>query len=138
MGSRRIARAREARRFRRHWLCCVKTGEQALTSGLPRHAHEGDKVVGCRARNATQSHAAVAVSVESTPFVVHRDFVEIEQVSIIMAAALLPDAGFALNGIVGSGVNRHPGLAFVIGGGDESVPFAGETAGLIVARDICA
>src|SRR5438067_8871361 len=95
-----IARTGQARRFGRYRFDCVKTGEQALASGLPRHTHEGDKIIGSRAGDAARSHAAIAVPVQSPPFVVHRDFVEVEQVSIIMAAALLPDAGFALDGIV--------------------------------------
>src|SRR5437870_2654707 len=133
-----IARTGEARRFGRYRFGCVKTGEQALASGLPRHTHEGDKIIGSRARNAARSHAAVAVSVESTPFFVHRDFIEVEQVSVIVAAALPPDAGHTLDGIVGCRVNRYPGLAFIVGCGDERVPFSGETTGLIVASHISA
>src|SRR5207248_8606203 len=57
MRSGRIARTGEARRFGRYWFGCVKTGEQALASGLPRDTHEGDKIIGSRACNAARSHA---------------------------------------------------------------------------------
>ena len=55
-----------------------------------------------------------------------------------MTSALLPDAGHALNRIVWRRVDRRPGLATVISGGDEGVPFARETYRLVIARDISA
>jgi len=136
MGTGGIARAGETRRFWRYWFGCIKTGEQALTSRLARHAHEGDKIIGSCARDAAFGDAPVAVSVEDVPFIVHGDFVKIEQIAVLMAATLLPDARHALHGIVGCGVHRRPRRAAIVGGGDERVPFAGETYRLIVASDI--
>src|SRR5438874_8135972 len=52
MGTGGIARAGQTRRFWRYWFGCIKTGEQALTSRLARHAHEGDKIIGSCARDA--------------------------------------------------------------------------------------
>src|SRR5207244_12673937 len=90
-----IARAGETRRFWRYWFGCIKTGEQALTSRLARHAHEGDKIIGSYARDAAFGDAPVAVSVEDVPFVVHGDFVNIEQIPVLRTATLLPAASHA-------------------------------------------
>src|SRR5882724_8980877 len=129
-----IARAGQARSFRRRWFYRVKIGEQRFAARLPRHSHEGDKVIGRCAGDAARRHASVAVSVESASVVVHRDFVEIEQIAVVVAAALLPDTGPALNGIIWRGVDCHPRLTLVVSRGNERVPFARETAGLVIAR----
>src|SRR6266403_912120 len=110
MRTSRIARPGQAGSFRRCWFYRVKIGEQALASRLPRNAHEGDEIVGGCAGDAPFSHAPVAVAVESAPMVVYRDFVEIEQIAVVVAAALLPDTGPALNGIIWRSVDRYPGL----------------------------
>src|SRR5437870_13779860 len=98
MGTGGIARAGETRRFWRYWFGCIKTGEQALTSRLARHAHEGDKIIGSCARDAAFGDAPVADSVEDVPFIVPRDFVKIEQIGVLMAATLLPGAAHTLAG----------------------------------------
>src|SRR5438093_7061433 len=133
-----IARTGEARRFGRYWFGCVKTGEQPFATRLTRNPHEGNKVIGCRAGDAARGHATIAVSIQNSAFVIDGDFVEVEQVSVLMAATLLPDAGHALNRTVWRRVDRRPGLATVISGGDEGVPFARETYRLVIARDISA
>src|SRR5947207_12871117 len=92
MGTGGIARAGQTRRFWRYWFGCIKTGEQALTSRLARHAHEGDKIIGSCAPDAAFGDAPVAVSVEHVPFIVHADFVKIEQMSALIAATRLPHA----------------------------------------------
>src|SRR5438094_8367337 len=127
----RIARAGQAGSFRRCWFYRVKIGEQRLATGLPRHAHERDKIIGGCAGDAPFSHAPIAVSVESAAMVVYRDFVEVEQIAVIVAAALLPDPSLALNGIVRRRVDRHPRLTFVVSSSDERVPLYRETAGLV-------
>src|SRR5438093_4195171 len=134
MGTGRIARTGQTWRFRRSWFYRVKIGEQRFAAGLPRHSHKCDKIIGCCARDAARCHASVAVSIESASVVVHRDFVEIQQIAVVVAAALLPDTGPALNGIIWRGVDCHPRLTLVVGGGNERVPFARETAGLVIAR----
>src|SRR5438094_7410122 len=132
----RIARAGQAGSFRRCWFYRVKIGEQWLATGLTRHAHERDKIIGGCAGDAPFSHAPIAVSVESAAMVVYRDFVEVEQIAVIVAAALLPDPSLALNGIVRRRVDRHPRLTFVVSRSDERVPLPRETASLIIARPI--
>src|SRR5207248_1545675 len=114
----------------------VKIGEQGLAAGLPRHSHKRDKIVGRCARDAARGYATVAVSVESAAMVVHGDFVKVEQIAVVVAAALLPDPSLALNGIVRRRVHCHPRLTFVVSRRDERVPLSGETAGLIIARPI--
>src|SRR5207237_10078666 len=89
-----------------------------------------------RAGDAGWGHAAIAGALEQPAFAVHGEFVKVEKVRVLMAAALLPDAGHALNGIVRGGVDRRPGHAGVVGGGDERIPFARETYRLVIARDI--
>src|SRR5438874_12829058 len=59
MGTGGIARAGQTRRFWRYWFGCIKTGEQALTSRLARHAHEGDKIIGSCARDARSEERRV-------------------------------------------------------------------------------
>src|SRR5438094_7707740 len=95
----RIARPGQTGSFRRCRFYWVKIGEQGLAAGLPRHSHKRDKIVGRCARDAARGYATVAVSVESAAMVVHGDFVKIEQIAVIVAAALLPDPSLALNGI---------------------------------------
>src|SRR6266853_2941947 len=95
-----IASTGEARRFRNQGCgcvgVCVVARENSLATRLARHAHEGDKIVGCGAGNTAFGHAAVAVAIEHPAFAVHRDFVEVEKVAVLMAATLLPDASHAL------------------------------------------
>ena len=55
-----------------------------------------------------------------------------------MAATLLPDASHALNWVIRCGIHCRPGRAAIVGGGDECVPFAGETYRLVVACDVSA
>src|SRR5205085_4057139 len=132
----RIARPGQTGSFRRCRFYRVQIGEQGLASRLPGNTHEGDKIIARCARDAARRHAAVAVSVENASMVVHGDFVKIEQIAVVVAAALLPDPGLALNGIVRRRVDRHPRLTFVVRRSDERVPLSRETAGLIIARPI--
>src|SRR6202022_3901958 len=76
--------------------------------------------------DADQAVTAVTVTVEHAAFVVHSDFVKVEQVAVavLSAAALLPNAGMVLNGVVRRGVDRDPGPALVIGSGDIHIPDA--------------
>src|SRR5207247_11362684 len=129
MRSRWVARARKASGFRgcRFIYVYVEAGENSLAAGLTRDAHVGCEIIRRRAGDTTLRDATVAVSIEHVAFVVHRDLIKVEQVAIIMAATLLPDAGHALNGIIGSGVNRRPRCASIVGGGDERIPFARKT-----------
>src|SRR5712692_7524775 len=138
MRSRRIARSREARRFRCYRFGGVEASEQALAAGLPRHAHEGSNFLGSCACDAALGHTAVAVAIEHPAFGADGDFVKVEQIAVLMGATLLPDASHALNGIIRGGVDRGPSLAAVVGGRDERVPFARETNGLIVAGRVSA
>src|SRR6266403_456129 len=132
----RIARPGQTGSFRRCRFYWVKIGEQGLAAGLPRHSHKRDKIIACCACDAALSHAPITVAVENPPSVVHRDFVKIEQIAVVVAAALLPDPSLALNGIVSRRVDRHPRLTFVVRRSDERVPLSRETAGLIIARPI--
>src|SRR5256714_3860669 len=134
----RIARPGQARSFRRCRFYWVKIGEQGLAAGLPRHSHKRDKIVGRCARDAARRHATVAVSVENTSMVVHGDFVKIEQVAVLVTAALLPNAAVTLNRIVWRSVDRYPRLTFVVCGGNEGIPFALKTVCLVVTWLICA
>src|SRR2546427_5674988 len=134
MSTSRIARPGQAGSFRRCRFYGVKIGEQGLSAGLPRHSHKRDKIVGRCARDATRRHAAVAVSVENPASVVHGDFVEVEQIAILVTATLLPNTGVTLNRIVWRSVDGCPCLPSIVGRGNEGIPFARETGGLVVAR----
>ena len=115
--------------------------EQWFAAELACHAHESDKIVRWRRRgssDAALTHTAVAIAVKHSAFIVGGDFIEIEKVTILGAAALLPDASHALNRIVRCCVDCRPGLPAVIGSSDERVPYSGETHCLIVARDVSA
>src|SRR5439155_1073703 len=103
---------------------------------LARHAHEGGEIFGRCPGDAPRADTAVAVSIQDSAFVIDRDFVEVEQVAVLVAAPLLPDAGHALDGIVRRGVDRDPGPAPVIGRGDERVPDPRETVRLVVAGHV--
>src|SRR4029453_15442700 len=63
----------------------------------------------------------------------HRDASKVEQVSQRIAATLVPDSSFTLNGISWCCVNRHPGLATVVSVGDVNVPTAFKGRGLVIA-----
>src|SRR5206468_8965086 len=136
MGSGRVARTRQARGFCCNRFSRVQIGEQALASRLPGNTHEGNKIIACCARDTTLSDAPITVSVENPPSVVYRDLVKIEQIAVVVAAALLPDPSLALNRIVRRRVDRHPRLTFVVSRRDERVPLSGETARLVIARPI--
>src|SRR5207244_6791901 len=118
MGRGGIARTGEAGRLRHCGFVYVwvVAGENTLAATLTRHAHVGVKIVGRRTGDAGPARTAVAVAIEHMAFVVHRDFVEVEQVAIVMAATLLPDTGHALNRIIRGGVDRCPGHAAMLGG----------------------
>src|SRR5436309_2338212 len=129
MRSRGIACARKA-----GWLWCrgfvyvyVVACENTLAARLARNAHEGVKIVSRRTGDAGPARTAVAVAIEHMAFVVDRDLVEVEQVAVLSAAALLPDAGHALDGIVGRGVDRCPRDTAVVSDGDERIRFDRET-----------
>src|SRR6266404_9629351 len=134
----RIARAGQAGSFRRCWFYRVKIGEQGLAAGLPRHSHKGDKIIGRCACDAAFGHTSIAVAVENPASVVHGDFVEIQQIAVLMAATLLPNAGVTLNWIVWRSVDGYPCLPSIVGCGNKGIPFARETVGLVVTWLICA
>src|SRR5207253_6794205 len=129
----RIACPGQTRSFRRARFYWVKIGEQGLTAGLPCHSHKCNKIIGGCARDATFSHASVAVAVENASMVVHGDFVEIQQIAVLMTATLLPNAGVTLSRIVWRSVDGCPCLPSIVGRGNEGIPFARETGGLVVA-----
>src|SRR5436190_22338659 len=106
----RIARPGQTGSFRRCRFYWVKIGEQGLAAGLPRHSHKRDKIVGCCACNAARRDASVAVPVENASMVVHSNFVEIQQIAVLVTATLLPNAGITLNGIIWRSVDRCPRL----------------------------
>src|SRR5437773_6907380 len=110
----RIARAGQAGSFRRCWFYRVKIGEQGLAAGLPRHSHKRDKIVRRCACDAAFGHTPVAVAVENPASVVYGDFVEIEQIAVLVTATLLPNAGVTLNRIVWRSVDRYPGLPLIV------------------------
>src|SRR6266513_5271967 len=99
-----IACAGKARRFRRQRgsrICiCVVSGEQGLTTRLARDAHESGEIIRRRAGDAAVCNTPITVAVENASVFIHGDFVEVEKVAVLMAAALLPDAGGVLNGII--------------------------------------
>src|SRR5437588_7321279 len=134
----RIARAGQAGSFRRCWFYRVKIDEQGLAAGLPRHSHKGDKIIGRCACDAAFGYTSIAVAVENPASVVHGDFVEIQQIAVLMAATLLPNAGVTLNWIVWRSVDGYPCLPSIVGCGNKGIPFARETIGLVVTWLICA
>src|SRR5437870_7435441 len=129
----RIACPGQTRSFRRARFYWVKIGEQGLTAGLPCHSHKCNKIIGGCARDATFSHASIAVSVENASMVIHGDFVEIQQISVLVTATLLPNAGVTLNRIVWRSVDCYPALPSIVGRGNKGIPFARETVCLVVA-----
>src|SRR5256885_6995286 len=133
----RIARPGRTGSFRRCRFYRVKIGEQGLAAGLPRHSHKRDKIVGRCARDAARRHAAVAVSVENASMIVHSNFVEIQQIAVLVTATLLPNTGVTLNRIVWRSVDRYPRLTLIVSSGDKGIPFAWETVCLVVTWLIC-
>ena len=103
---------------------------------MARDAHEGSEVVRGSARNTTIAYATIAVAVKDAPVLIDGDFVEVEQVAVLMATALLPDTAGMLNGIIRSSVHRDPMLPVIIGRGDECVPIAGEANRLVIAGNV--
>src|SRR4029077_6963106 len=136
MRSQRVASPGKARWFRQLRSCgigvCVVTRQQRFATGLTCHAHISDEIILCCPCDAIRSDAAVPVPVENAPFVVGCDFVEIEKIAIGLTPALLPYASHALNGIIWSRVDRRPGSPLVVSGGDECIPFAWESDGLVI------
>src|SRR5438445_10687445 len=133
----RIARPGQAGRFRRFRFYWVKIGEQRLATGLPRHSHKGDKIIGRCACDAAFGHTSIAVAIENPASVVHGDFVEIQQIAILVTATLLPNAGVTLNRVIWRSVDCCPRLTLIVSGGNEGIPFACETVCLVVTRLIC-
>src|SRR5438309_3823251 len=133
----RIARAGQAGSFRRCWFYRVKIGEQGLAAGLPRHSHKGDKIIGRCACDAAFGHTSIAVAIENPASVVHGDFVEIQQIAILVTATLLPNAGVTLNRVIWRSVDCCPRLTLIVSGGNEGIPFACETVCLVVTWLIC-
>src|SRR5438128_12026424 len=134
----RIACPGQTRSFRRARFYWVKIGEQGLTAGLPCHSHKCNKIIGGCARDATFSHASVAVAVENASMVIDSDFVEIQQIAVLVTATLLPNAGVTLNRIVWRSVDGCPCLPSIVSCGNKGIPFARETVGLVVTWLICA
>src|SRR5258708_422790 len=136
MRGQRIAQTRKASGFRsrgtRRVRCAVHESEQTLATGLPGYTQARGEVIRCRACNTFFAHTAVAVAIKHAGSVVHRNLVEVEQVAIVMAAALLPDTSHTLNGIIRRGIYGRPGRTAVIGRGYEHIPLARKTIGLIV------
>ena len=94
------------------------------------------KVVRSAATDTFRCNTPIAEPVKNTPFVINGDLGKIEKVSLCSAAALLPNASHTLHWVVRSGVNSGPGLAAVISGRNECIPFAGKTNCLIIAGSI--
>src|SRR5579864_4293897 len=109
-----------------------------LMAGLARDAHVGDEIVRTGSANTASAHATIAVAIKNMTFVVDGDFVEVEQIALKVAAALLPNSGPGLNRVVRRGVDGGPGFAAVISRGDERIPAPGKTQSLVIAGDICA
>ena len=118
-----IARAGEARRFRRHGGSCIGVGivagEQGLAAALPRHAHVGGEIVRRGASDTTLGHTTIAVAIKDAAFVIDGDLIKVEQVAVGVASALLPNTTHALDRIVRCCVYRGPSLATVVSSGDE-------------------
>src|SRR5437879_10265732 len=133
----RIACPGQTRSFRRARFHRIKIGEQGLAAGLPRHSHKRDKIIGRCACDAAFGHTSIAVAIENPASVVHGDFVEIQQIAVLVTATLLPNAGVTLNRIVWRSVDGYPGLTFIVSSGNEGIPFACETVCLVVPRLIC-
>src|SRR6266478_1004603 len=140
MRSRWIAFAGKARRFRRQRCggvrTSVETREQRLSTRLPRDTHEGGEIIRRSAGDAALCHTAIAVAVENASVFIHGDFVEVEKIAVLVAAALLPDSGGMLNGIIRCRVNRHPVCPVVVSRGDERVPIPREAYCLVITGDI--
>src|SRR5438105_4977383 len=106
MRRRSIPRAGEAWRFRRQCDSrigiIIIAGEQSFAAALTSDAHIGNEIICAGAGDAVYRYATVAVAVKDSAFVIYRNFIEVEQVAIFGAAALLPDAGHALHRIVRS------------------------------------
>ena len=140
MRSRWIARAGKAGGVRRQ--CCsgigvpVVTGEQRLTTRLARDTHEGGEIIRGRARDAAVCHTAIAVAEENASKFVDGDFVEVEQVAILVATALLPDAAGMLNRVIRRSVDSDPVLAAIVSGGDEDIPVARKAYCLVITGNI--
>ena len=94
---------------------------------MPSNALERYEVIRRRPPDAAGSHASVAVAKEDPAILIDSDLIKVEQVAIGLGAALLPDAGVALDGIVRSSVYCYPGLALVVSGSDEGIPFTRKT-----------
>src|SRR6266850_2345092 len=77
--------------------------------------------------------AAVGVTHQYAPNLVHGDVVEVEQVTTWVAAALVPNAT-ALNGVGRCRVRGGPGATAVVGERDIQMPDAQEIGRLRVAR----
>src|SRR5438105_3252994 len=131
-----VACSRQARRFRYRRFRYIECRKQTLAADLSCDTHERAKciVVGiCD----TAADTTIAVTEENTTFLIHRDFVEIEQVPVQdSAAAALPDATFALNGVVRRSVHHIPSVAGIIRGRHEQIPAAGEVLAFIITKDI--
>src|SRR6266851_9863186 len=108
MRSQRIARAGKACGFRSQCARCVRRAvhesEQTLATGLSGHTHVRGGVIRSCAGNTFFAHTPVAVAIKHAASVVHRNLVEVEQVAIVMTAALLPDSRHTLNWIIRRGV----------------------------------
>src|ERR1700731_2902165 len=114
----------------------IVAGEDAAAPGLTSHGHPGGEVVRAGPADAAGGGATIAIAVKNVALIVDGDFSEVEQVAVLRAAALLPDAGGVLHGIVRRDVDGRPGRTAIKGAGDEGVPFAGKAKGLVIPRRI--
>src|SRR5262249_53955025 len=116
----------------------VPGGEQPSTSHLPgkggqrilRSRWAGGGVL--RGIGNAATGAAIGVSHQHAPKLVHRDVVEVEQVAARVATASVPDAA-ALDWIRGRCINRGPCAAGIVGKGNIKMPDALEVARLSIA-----
>src|SRR5437868_8938424 len=115
---------------------CVVCRKQSLAASLTRHAHVSDEVIWTGACNTSGADTTVTVTVKNPAFVVDRNFVEVEQIALQVAAATLPDTGLALHRVVRSSVHGRPRFAAVISGSNEDVPTARIAESLVIAGDI--
>src|SRR5258708_16708677 len=112
-------------------LRAVKGCEQAATPHLPGDCGERVLRAGGARRGILRgvchatARATVGVADQHPPKLVHRDVIEVQQITARIAATLVPDAA-ALNGIRWRRINGSPCPAAVVGEGDTQTPHAEE------------
>src|SRR6266850_659269 len=119
-------------------LCAVEGSEQSSATHLPRD--RGQRILRSRRPSGSVLRgivhacpgAAVGVAHQYAPKFVHRDVVEIEQVSARVTAALVPNAA-TLHEVGWCRVRGRPCTATVVGERDVQMPDAGKISRLRIA-----